>query len=331
MPKYTEQNARPSNFWRNDGAFGREDYRGFTHGHVDAAETGFIEHQTHYLYHAAARKYRPLAWRTFLRVDSSIPAALEKYDLQRTDGFAPAPVLAKNGMGESPQADVRILETRLGNFEYLTGYKITYREIERARLFNVNLESMRVDALNLACETLLENIMATGDAVAGIFGLYNVPDVTPTTITGGWTAGSVDVVLADLHIIMNAVENGSLQTATCTDIIVPALTMQDLVRKKTAFDKSALEIFNAQVSARGVTPPAVRSWYKGETAGAAGVRRIAAYDRNHPEGMRALVSRELSNNGPPRQVQGGWYQDMSMVTAGVIAPAATSVVYADGV
>lgn len=324
----------PSSYWQNDGAFGSPGYR-FSHG--DAAETAFIEHSAHYLYQEAGQQIRPARFRDFIKIDRSIPAAVKKYDLRKNEGFAEAPALF-NDMGGVTQARPRTQRSEVSksNFEFITGYHTFYREIERARIFNQPIDTLEIDALMVATEKFLDGIAVLGDAgvtglSVGLTGIANLPDVAQATGGAGvdWTTATVSNMVDDLMALYNSVTNGSKETSECTHILIPLLQMQELAKQRDSFGNTALELWSKAMAALGKRAPTIQAWQKLETADGAGAPRAIAYDANDPLGPRMLISQELQNFGPPRLISGGYYQDMTVVTGGVICPKATACVYLD--
>ncbi len=324
----------PSSYWKGDAAFGNPGHA-IVH-RADAAETAFIEHQTHYTYLEAVNALRPLRYNDFLRIDSSIPALVKKYDMRKVTQFAEPPVPFAD-MGGETQARPRVQREEVSklNFKFITGYHVFYDEIDRARLFNMPIDTYETQAVAEAAEKQIDDIAVSGDVASGLTlgltGLFNLPDVAQAT--GGsataWSAATVDQMTDDLWALMNSVRVGSKETATCTNIILPDAQFQLLAKKRDTYGNTALDLFMKSIQGLGRTAPKIDSWTKADTADGSGGPRAVAYDANHQLGPRLLLSERLRNFGPPRLISGGWYQDMCYTTGGVICPAATTVVYLD--
>jgi len=182
--------------------------------------------------------HRPFKWRTVMQIDMAIPRWAANYEVSKIDHAARLVPVDDLGPTDLPRPSLDRSTVTFPLVEFGAGYFYGDRELERAAALKMNPQTERAMANVRASEQFLDQVGASGDPYSkGLPGLGNSPDVTPTvaiTKTGGGTiwspAALADELLQDLHNLINAVSETSLETHTPDTIILPQAQFNTLSR-----------------------------------------------------------------------------------------------------
>lgn len=301
-------------------------------GRHDAAnDTALITRQLTWLLEQKAMLYRPLKFRQILQVDSSIPNWVELPVVHKVEGLAQmAPLQMKGAQLNSP--DIQVSENKYRMVMFGCKYEVADIEIERAAKTGVDISAKRVEANNLAAETLLENIAANGAAPGNqnFTGILNNPDVSVVSQSGSaatWATGGFSQIIGDLNALVNAVAVNSKENFVADTVVLPLAQYQLALTARSSFDHTAYELFLQQ-------NPYVKKvvvWDKLATAnaGLTGPRAMAL-DSVTSNGPRMLISQELTEMPAIRTAMGTEVAQV-LITGGVLLESATAVAYMDGI
>ena len=279
-----------------------------------------------YLQGTRFQRHRPAKFRRLLRIDRNVPDWAERIELRTIDLFASLKPI--NGLDDAlPKPSVGMSQAFVRIYEFACAYDLTDREIQNSRALKTDLSTVRPIANQTAAEQLLERIASTGDATLGLRGIAGMASA-PTPATGPYTvATDPDVILGELHALLFAVTNQSLENFKADTLLLPLATYQLLstMRLSDGTDETVLTSLAKQ--APGVK---VEGWSRLTTAGAGGVTRAIAFDSQAPEGPRMVIPEELVDHEPVRKSL-GWEIAQTLRTAGVVSDADEAVAYLDGV
>lgn len=274
------------------------------------------------------KRFRPLAWRSFLPIKSGIPGWAESVEIIKVSPNGTAePVPHQMGNQKAPMPSLDRTSGTLPMREFALAYQVFQAELDRAAVTGINVQASSVLANARIAEEFLDKIAAgVGGATFGLPGLTSSADVPVLTLASGgaWDLASDEEILVDLGDMIYAVRENSKQLHTCNRVLLPDNRYKILTQRVVEGGRTLLQA--AQDSYPGVT---FVDWYKLRTAGAGSVTRAVAMDASE-DVASMLMSFEL-RDGEPLKIHGGFEVLQSMRTGGVLIEQPTAIVYADGI
>ena len=215
---------------------------------------------------------------------------------------------------------------------YGLGFNYSIGELRAAAKAGRPLERDRVDAVRRGIDQAFEDVAATGDADAGLYGLLNITAAdtfTATNKTGGgtaWSGALPDEILADLNGMVRQVKVNTKEVENISRILLPTEQYEIIsnTARSSTSDTTILGFF------LGNNPGIeVMSWERLSTAGSGGVTRMVGYN---PDRMlvRQLVAVDFEMLAP-QQVNMSYKVIAHMRTGGVISPYPKSICYSDSI
>lgn len=262
---------------------------------------------------------------TILPIKSNINPGADNYKYQirdRVGEFNPS----ANLTDDSPEQDIAGDAATQSLYSWRGHYKYSVQDMRRAAMAGQPLENDKSMGCRENAETKIDEVLATGHSPLGITGFYNNANVASVTAdTGSWDISGTDAdeIVADLNKAVRAVITGSKGRVIPNAIVLtPTQYAAADTKRLPNTEVSALDFFkkkNPQV--------VVSQWARGETAGAAGVRRLMVgrmdrrtiealmpvrYETFPPEikGLTYLVEAHVRVGGVIYRYPGAWrYMD----------------------
>lgn len=267
-----------------------EDFYRLTGERLDAGETAMLAKQLEYVYARTYDiKYAELKARRFVPVNTSVDSGAESYSYKQYSMFGAAKLIA-NYADDLPRVDVLAREFLSPIKSIGAAYGFTIMDLRRAAKGQAQLDMARARAARRAHEQTFDDLVANGDADAGLTGFANnanVPIATP--VTGQWTTNTATSLqmVEDLNTLTEEVVTGTLE-AFEPDTLLMAPEVYTMINNKPMSstgdtNMTVLKYFlenNTYINS-------VERWNKLSTAGAGSTTRCIAYKRD-PEVLEAI-------------------------------------------
>lgn len=250
---------------------------------LDAGETAALARQLEHIYAQTYDvKYAELKARRFIPIDTSVDAGAEFFTYRQWDMFGMAELIS-NYADDLPRVDALAKEFAAPIKSLGASYGFSIQDMRRAAMSGSQLDARRARAARRAHEQSFDEIMAVGNADAGIGGFTNntnVPIVAP--ITGTWVASAATPLqmIADLNTLVNSIIIATLETFIPNTLLLSNISFQRINSTPMSTtgdaDKTVLRFFldnNPYITD-------VDQWNKLNSAGAANASRAIAYMRS---------------------------------------------------
>lgn len=268
---------------------------------LDAGETAALSRQLEHMYAKTYDvKHGPLKSRQFVPIDTSVDTGAEFFTYRQWDMVGMADLIA-NFADDLPRVDAAAKEftAKIHSMGAAFGYSI--QDLRRSAKAGSQLDSRRASAARRAHDQKFDQLVALGNADAGLVGFLNhpnVPIVAPTT--GQWVTNSAtpQEKLADLNKLASSIVITTLETFVPDTLLLDNDSYEDI--NSTPFsttgdsDKTILRYFLDN-------NPYIRNvdqWSRLNTAGAGGVSRAVCYFRS--EEVVAAVEPQPFEQLPPQ-------------------------------
>lgn len=249
---------------------------------MDATETVFFKRQVeHVKSKTYDKKYRNLRSAQLIPISTEAPSGADYIIWYSFSKAGVAKVIADYAT-DFPRVDVYAEENQSKVKSIGASYAYSIKEIRRAQMAKVNLDTKRADTCRRANDELVDKLCWFGDTGFGIQGFFDYPGITSYTVPTGvggipWSTKTGDEIIVDLTGIMSAVSvptNGREEVDT---ILLPR-TQYNLIKNQRMegnSDKTVLTFFLSN-------NPGVEVIAHDELAGqgAAGADRMMAYVRD---------------------------------------------------
>lgn len=200
----------------------REDAGIFT-----ARELDYVKAQVY------GKLYPEMKGLSLIPVSSDAPEWAETVTYIVYDDVGMAKIIA-NYADDLPRADVKGAEHTARVKVVGDSYGYNFRELAASMATGRNLPMRKADAARRAVDVKLNSIAIKGDALHGLYGLTNHPNIGVTTLPSAknWVTGSptVDELIADVHALYDAVRVQSNGVHTPTKILLPTSRLNVLKR-----------------------------------------------------------------------------------------------------
>lgn len=309
----------------------------FRFDNMDAGENAFFSRQLEHIRPGIFEvKYADLVAMTLVPVNTSVHAGAEIYTYRAYDQFGKA-VLASDLSKTGPRVDVSALPETFSPIRSMKdSYGYSIQEARAAMMANLDLDPRKAKAARSAIAQLTDDILLLGDGSAPYLGLYGLFALTGTHTysvpngAGGlktFASKTPDEVVADLHGIANGIVSNSKEIHKPTTLLLPLTSYQDVTSRRMG-DGASNTILQQFLS----TSPyikSVKSCVKLETAGAAGVKRMVAYnpDSEMLEAIMPVVFEQLAPQFDGYEV----ITHCHGRTGGVVTYYPKSISYGDGI
>lgn len=205
-------------------------------------------------------------------------------------------------------------------------YAYSIDDLRRMSLVGGSLENENATSAREQGEAEHDSILAIGDTTQGIYGFYNNPNVAAVTpITGSWELAGTDAdeIVADLEKMKATFITNNKGKRPNALVLTFTQHTYASTKRLSGTDVTALAFF--QKNNPDIT---VHTWHRGETAGAAGVRRMmmGRLDRRVLEAVIPIRWEAL-----PPEIRGREYRvECEIKSGGVLYRYPNEWLYMDG-
>jgi hypothetical protein len=285
----------------------RELQRAELRKHFDANDTMFLERE---LIQLRARMYEvqfpTLIARTLMPFANDVAASADTYGYKVLRPIGAAKIVATNAK-DLPRVDVAAREV-LGKVHQIgLAYGWDINQLREAARLQIPLSDIKAKTARDASERGIDEILATGDLEKSaaqngleLNGLLNNPDVEAQGIrVGSWwfatTPPTPSAVLAELGGILSAISADSDDRWAADTLLLPTKLYNYASQTpfSTLTGDSILTIFKKNNESLKL----IRPWYRCNTAGAGGVPRAVAYQRDSTV-LEGVVPQEFEQFPP---------------------------------
>lgn len=301
--------------------------------HLDANESIFFQRELEFVKSKSYDvQYPELKARSLIPVSFEAGPGAETITYEQYDQVGMAKIVSSYA-DDLPRADIKGKEftSRVRSLADAYGYNI--QEIRAAKMAGKPLEQRKSNAAKRAMMQKEDAIAALGDADYGLLGLINHPNISTTTLpadgTGAstlWANKTALLILRDLNKVANFIVENTKEVERPNTMLMPVEKYNYI--KSTPVgdnaDKTILKFFlenNEYI--KEVVP-----WNKLKGAGAGGLDRMIAYDKN-PEKLTLEIPQDFEQlDVEQRGLE--FLVPCHSRCGGVIIYYPLSVVYADG-
>jgi len=248
---------------------------------LDAGETAALARQLEHIYAKTYDiKYAELKARRFIPIDTTVDSAADFFTYRQWDMFGMAKIIA-NYADDLPRVDALAKEFPAPIKSLGASYAYSIQDMRRAAKTGSQLSERRARAARRAHEQAFDEIMALGNADAGIGGFLNNANVPiVSAITGTWVTSSATPLqmLADLNELASSIVLATLEMFE-PDALLLDHTAFKLVNTTPMSVDNSMTVLKYFLE----NSPYIRNveqWNKLNTAGAGGTSRAVAYKRD---------------------------------------------------
>ena len=294
--------------------------------HFDADDTRFLTRQLEQVETEVYQKlFTPAKARFFIPLQPGVSRSADTYTYQMTEHVGQAKIIA-NYADDLPRVDVLGTDRSTKIVSVGDSFAYSLQDLRRAADNGIPLEQERVSAARDAMERQIDDQWALGGpGMDGFLVHPNVPIVARTA--GAWSAVSSEGILADMNKLAQSIVTATKEAHIPDTLILDTESFGRVATQLigTSGDKTILETFLAK-------SPYIRSveqWTRLDNAGAAGARRIVAYQKSRQvlSGL-APIDFEMM---PPEPKNLAWSVACHGRAGGTIVRYPKAIVYMDGV
>lgn len=301
---------------------------------LDANEQAFFSRQ---LEHVKSRtydtKYKNLKATALIPVSFEAPTGADYITYRSFTAVGFAKVVA-DYVKDFPRVDVYGEEKTAKIKSLGDSYGYSIKEIRRAQMANVPLDSKKAMAARRAIDELIDRIAWLGDAASGLQGFINYPGITEYTVpndgTGSsktWASKTADQIIRDVTGLVNAVWVTTNGREVPDTLILPLEKYNVLATKRLTDSSDTTLLKYIKENLPYLTLIDWVSDLKG--AGAGGADRMMVYVRD--EEHVTLEIPQAFEQFAPQQTGMEFEIPCHAETAGVIVYYPLSVAYGDGI
>lgn len=245
----------------------------------DAGETSFITRELLAIKSKVYQtEYPTLKAMQFIPMASDVDAYAENIAYQQTDGYGKAKIVA-NDARDLPRVNSQIGEATTPVKTLGAEYTYTWLDLQRSARSRAPLVMRLAARARMTIAEGIDSVLAIGDTLSTLIGFTNVSTVHIGAAAAAWSGATALQMYTDMIAAATLVQTNTQGIHRATDILLPVSSYakaQTTAWSATgASDLTVLRFF--QINNPDIT---VSSWYRLETAGAAGVKRMIAYDKN---------------------------------------------------
>lgn len=265
--------------------------------HLDANESVFFQRELEFVKSKSYDvQYPELKARSLIPVSFEAGPGAETITYEQYDQVGMAKIVSSYA-DDLPRADIKGKEftSRVRSLADSYGYNI--QEIRAAKMAGKPLEQRKSNAAKRAMMQKEDAIAALGDAGHGLLGLVNHPNISSTTLpadgTGAstlWANKTPVQILRDLNKVANFIVENTKEVEMPNTLLMPVEKYNYISSTPIGdnADKTILKFFLENSSyIKEVIP-----WNKLKAAGAGGLDRMIAYDKN-PEKLTLEIPQDF--------------------------------------
>jgi hypothetical protein len=246
-----------------------------------------------------------------LPIKSNINPGADNYRYQvrdRNGEFAPS----ANLTDDSPKQEIAGDSVTTNLYSWRGHYAYSVQDMRRASMAGMPLESDKALAARENAETKIDEVLATGHSPLSITGFYNNANVSAVTAdTGSWDVSGTDAdeIVNDLNkVVRGIITDTKGRVIPNAIVLTPTQYSAADTKRLPNTEISALDFFRKKHPEIMVS-----QWARGETAGAAGVRRlmVGRMDRRTLEALMPVRYETF-----PPEIQGLTYRVEAHVRMG---------------
>jgi hypothetical protein len=270
-------------------------------GRFDAAiDTGQIARALLYVKRTVYEtKYPQLMARQIIPLAADqAPAGAEQISTLLWNGVGQAKIIS-NYAQDLPRVDATVGEDISPVKTLGEAYGYTVLDLARAAMSGQPLNAEKARRAVRGFEQSIDDIAALGDLDTGVPGLLNNANVPVDAATGAWSGLTAVQILGDIARLVSNMFTATSAAEQPTDLVLP-MSLWALVSQtpySTLNGQSILSVFQAN----NPFIQRVRFWYKLDTAGAGGIKRIMAL-RSDPEVLGLEIPLDMTQLPPEPRV-----------------------------
>ena len=229
----------------------------FRFDNMDASENAFFARQLESIRAQAFDiQYAELKGFQLVPVNNSFHAGTEEWTYRVYDRVGVA-AISSDASDRGPNVEIRGFEQTQKIRTLKDHYQYSIQEAQASMMANANLDGRKATAARAAIATLHDDIMLTGNATAGLKGLFTLTGTeTYATSTGAagstlFTAKTPDEIVQDLHNMVYQVNQNSSMIETCDTLVLP-LARRGLVMSTRMGDGSNQTIYSHFMETNGM-------------------------------------------------------------------------------
>ena len=250
---------------------------------LDAGETAALARQLEFIYAQTYDiKFAELKARRFIPIDTSVDSGAEFFTYRQWNMFGMAKLIA-NFADDLPRVDALVKEFPAPIKSLGASYGFSIQDMRRSAMAGSQLDARRARAARRAHEQAFDDIMAFGNADAGLEGFLNSANVPIVpAVTGAWVTNLATPLqmIEDLNELVNSIIIATLETFIPNTLLLSNVSFQRInstpMSSTGDADKTVLRFFldnNPYITD-------IDQWNKLNAAGAGGVSRAVAYMRS---------------------------------------------------
>ena len=227
--------------------------------------------------------YPDIIFDQLVPVDTSDPEWIDQVAYMSFNAVTMAKFIAANGR-DLPQSDID------ANISYIpvgyagNSYGYSLEELRKAAAMRIPLDATKARITYRGARQFQQQIAFFGDASRNMYGLFNHPNVPLDNSTINWNTATGNEMVAALNGLLIKVWNQSNTRHVANTLLLPTTIWSIISSKRmdTGTDTTVLEFFRRNNNSTGVTgqPLDIRAALWLNTAGAGGVPRMMAYEKN---------------------------------------------------
>lgn len=249
---------------------------------MDATETVFFKRQLEYVKSKTYdKKYRNLKASMLIPVSTEAPAGAD-YIIWYSFSKAGVAKIISDYAHDFPRVDVYATENQSKVFSIGSSYGYAIKEIRRAQMAKVSLDTKRADTCRRANDELVDKLCWYGDIDYNLQGFFDYPGITSFTVPTGtsgvpWNAKTSDEIILDLTGLQSAVSVPTNGREEIDTILLPRNQFNLIKNKRMEgnTDKTVLMFFLSNNPGVEIIPVDELAG-----AGASGIDRMMGYTRD---------------------------------------------------
>lgn len=270
--------------------------------HLDASESAHFASQLRYIAPTLYDyKYGPLEARSLISTIQGVPEWAPAFVYRGYKSYGKAKIISA-AADDLPMADVEGGEATQLIKPIGLAFGYTRDEIRASMATGSRLSDRKATACRRGIDTLIDEMLATGDASTGITGALNIAAVTPSNVavkTGGgraWAlagAPTAEEMVADVFELVGTLHANTKKAFKRFHVVVPIAQFNIALAKKMG-DGDAQKMYQHILAHPYVA--SFSSWDRCAGAGATASDRMAAWpsqDSGGGEALGALVPQEF--------------------------------------
>jgi hypothetical protein len=291
----------------------------------------FVKSQTYDI------KYPEMKARRLVPVDTSIDSGAETFAYWQWDEYGMAEIIA-NYADDISMVDALAEKFTSPIHSLGKGYQYSVQDLRRAAMSGNQLDQRRARACRRAIERKIDDVAALGDAKGKLKGLLNHPNVTVLTAANDgtstrWVGGratpkSPALIQKDLHDATTSIHNTTLEVHMPNTVLLPTTEYGHLSQTPVGTDNQQTILRSFLANNPNIT--SIESWYKLNTADAAGTGPRAVVYQKDPEVLELVIPQDFEQF-PPQARNLSFVVPCHARIGGVVIYYPLAVAYLDGI